>query len=40
MKKLDITPLRKAETQKDINAVLEFWGVIFLSLIFVTLLGI
>ena len=39
MKKLNITPLRKAETQKDIDATLEFWGVIFLALIFATLLS-
>lgn len=39
MKKLNITPLRKVETQKDINATLEFWAVIFLSLIFATLLS-
>jgi hypothetical protein len=39
MKKLNITPLRKAETKKDIIATLEFWGVITLALIFATLLS-
>jgi hypothetical protein len=39
MKKLNITPLRKVETQKDIDTALEFWGVIFLALIFATLLS-
>ena len=39
MQKLNIKPLRKVETQKDINATLEFWGVITLALIFATLLS-
>jgi succinate-acetate transporter protein len=40
MQKLNIKPLRKAETKNDIITVLEFWGVITLALIFATLLGV
>jgi hypothetical protein len=40
MQKLNITPKRKETQRNDIVTVLEFWGVIFLALIFATLLGV
>lgn len=39
MQKLNITPKRKESQRNDIVTVLEFWGVITLSLIFATLLS-
>lgn len=39
MQKLNINQKRKESQRNDIVTVLEFWGVIFLALIFVTLLS-
>lgn len=39
MQKLNIIPKRKESQRNDIVTVLEFWGVLFLCLIFATLLS-